>query len=325
MSLVNLKNLRIYFEEKRGLFGFLQKQRKIVHAVDGISFNINKGEILGLVGESGCGKSTTGMGILRLVEPTDGEVFFNGRNVFKMSKKEMYIFRRKTQIVFQDAVSSLNPRKTVREILSEPLRVHRIEKNEDKIEEKLLQTLELIGLKKEDLDKFPSEFSGGQIRRVGISRALILQPQFLVADEPTSGLDVSVAAGILNLMRDLRDQFNLTYLWVSHNLHVVRYISDRIAVMYLGKLVEIAETTKLISNPLHPYAKALFSAIPTVDPKERISRIILKGEIPSVLNPPSGCRFRTRCDYKSPRCAEEEPALIEVENAHFVSCHLYTR
>ena len=323
MGLVNVKDLKIYFSGRPRMFGRNKSKVDVVHAVDGVTVEIEEGEIISLVGESGCGKTTTGMGILRLVDVHDGSIEFRGDDVLAMNSRDLRNFRGKAQMIFQATVSSLDPRMTVREIVSEPLRIHNREKDEDAIDEILVETLGFMGLKSGDLDKFPHEFSGGQARRIGVARALVMRPEFIVADEPTSGLDVSVAAGILNLMRDLRDKFNLTYLWISHNLHAVSFISDRIAVMYLGRIVEIAKTSQLIKELYHPYTKALFSAVPTVEAHDRVERIVLEGEIPSALNPPSGCRFHTRCNRRMAICSEKEPELIEKDSNHFVRCHLY--
>ena len=323
MSLIDVEDLKVYFSGRPRMFGRKKNPTDVVHAVDGVDFTIEEGEILSLVGESGCGKTTTGMGILRLVDVRNGRVSFRGENVLAMGDRALRGFRRKAQMIFQATVSSLDPRMTVREIVSEPIRIHAIEKDEDLIEKMVVETLDYMGLKPADLDKFPHEFSGGQARRIGVARALVLRPEFIVADEPTSGLDVSVAAGILNLMRDLRDRLKLTYLWISHNLHAVSFISDRIAVMYLGRVVEIAKTNQLIRKLYHPYTKALFSAVPMVNEEERIERIVLEGDIPSALNPPTGCRFHTRCNKRMPICSESEPELREKDQNHFVRCHLY--
>lgn len=323
MALVEVDDLKIFFEGHTGMLSLPKAHREFVHAVDGVGFHIQEGEILSLVGESGCGKSTTGMGILRLVNATAGTVLFRGENVLKMKGRSLRRYRRKAQMIFQSTYASLDPRMTVREIVAEPIRIHALEGDEQRIEEKMLEVLETMGLRKADLEKMPNEFSGGQARRIGIARALVLGPELIVADEPTSGLDVSVAAGILNLMCDLRDKHHLTYLWISHDLHAVSFISDRVAVMYLGKIVEMSRTKHLIENLCHPYTKALFSAIPMLDPAERISRIILKGEIPSALHPPSGCRFHTRCSYRMPRCSEAEPPFKEIGADHWLSCYLY--
>jgi oligopeptide/dipeptide ABC transporter ATP-binding protein len=323
MPFISVEDLKIYFSGSPRMFGRKKKLTEFVHAVDGVSFDIREGEILSLVGESGCGKTTTGMGVLRLVDIHEGKIAFRDANVLAMNDRELRQYRRKAQMIFQATVSSLDPRMTVREIVSEPLRIHDIEKDEDRINDLILDVFDFMGLKKGDLDKFPHEFSGGQARRIGVARALVLRPDFIVADEPTSGLDVSVAAGILNLMRDLRDKFQLTYLWISHNLHAVSFISDRIAVMYLGQIVEIAKTKQLIKELYHPYSKALFSAVPMVNADARVERILLKGDIPSAINPPSGCRFHTRCNRRMPICSEIEPSLVEKDTDHLVRCHLY--
>lgn len=323
MHLVEASNLEIRFESRTGLLNLPDARREYVHAVDGVDFTIDRGEVLSLVGESGCGKTTTGMGLLRLREISSGSILFNGQNVRAMKGRDLQRFRRQAQMIFQSAYASLDPRMNAREIISEPIRIHRIEQDEAKIEAMMLKVMESLGLTRADLDKMPNEFSGGQVRRVGIARALVLEPELIVADEPTSGLDVSVAGGILNLMCDLRDRLHLTYLLISHDLPVVSFISDRIAVMYLGKIVEMAETKELLKNLAHPYTKALFSAIPMLDETQRRMRIVLQGEIPSALHPPSGCRFHTRCSHRMPRCSEAEPPLREVGTGHFVSCYLY--
>lgn len=323
MHLVEVNNLKIRFEGRTGLLKTPLAKREYIHAVDGVTFTIDEGEILSLVGESGCGKSTTGMGLLHLQNITSGSVLFRGENIIPLKGRDLQKFRRKAQMIFQSTYASLDPRMTVREIISEPIRIHRIEQDETKIEKILLEIIETLGLRRSDLDKLPNEFSGGQVRRIGIARALVLQPELIVADEPTSGLDVSVAAGILNLMSDLRNRLHLTYLWISHDLHAVSFISDRIAVMYLGKIVELAKTKDLLSNLCHPYTKALFSAIPILDQKERNTRIILTGEIPSALHPPTGCRFHTRCTFRMAKCNENEPPLREISTGHLVSCYLY--
>jgi len=323
MPLLEVNDLKIYYEGPTSLLKLPQGRREYVHAVDGVSFSIEQGEILGLVGESGCGKSTTGMGILHLQEVTSGSVFFRGENVLTLKGGDLRAFRKRAQLIFQSTYASLDPRMNAREIISEPIRIHHIECDEEKIEEMMLGVMETLGLTRADLDKMPNEFSGGQVRRLGIARALVLQPELIVADEPTSGLDVSVSASILNLMCDLRDRLHLTYLWISHDLHAVSFISDRIAVMYLGKIVEMARTKELLSNLCHPYTKALFSAIPMLDKNRRLTRIILEGEIPSALHPPCGCRFHTRCAYRMPKCSEAEPPLREVGSGHLVRCYLY--
>lgn len=321
--LVEVQGLKTYFYKGKGILSkAFGKGLRIVHAVDDVSFTVEEGETFGLVGESGCGKTTVGRSILRLVEPTAGKILFEGQNLLELSKREMQKFRRKAQIVIQDPRSSLNPRMTAGEIIAEPLRIHGVKKYEDEIEDEVARLLETVGLSSRDADKYPHAFSGGQARRIGVARALALHPQFIVADEPTSGLDVSITAAILGLMQDLQDEFKLTYLWISHNLHVVKHISNRIAIMYLGKTVEIGRTQEISEDPIHPYTQALFSAIPTVNPGQATEKIILKGEVPSPIHPPSGCRFRTRCWKVSEKCSRKKPELIDVGGEHYVACHL---
>ena len=326
IPLIEVQALKTYFYKGKGILSkVFGKGLRIVHAVDDVSFTIEEGETFGLVGESGCGKTTVGRSILRLVEPTAGRILFDGHNLLELSKSEMRKFRRKAQIVIQDPRSSLNPRMTAGEIIAEPLRIHGVKKYEDEIEDEVARLLETVGLSSRDADKYPHSFSGGQARRIGVARALALRPQFIVADEPTSGLDVSITAAILGLMKDLQDEFKLTYLWISHNLHVVKHISGRIAIMYLGKIVEIGRTEDISKDPIHPYTQALFSAIPTVNPDQATEKIIIKGEVPSPIHPPSGCRFRTRCWKVSEKCSREEPELMDVGGEHYVACHLVSQ
>ena len=315
--LLETKDLSKYFTAKKGL---LNRQPAQVKAVDHVSLTVNKGETLGLVGESGCGKSTLGRTILRLIPATEGQVLYNGEDILTYDKKKMWEMRRKLQIIFQDPYSSLNPRMTVYDLISAPLEVYRIGTKEER-REMVEEILQEVGLDKQYLNRFPHEFSGGQRQRIGIARALILNPEFVVCDEAVSALDVSVRAQVLNLMRNMQQKKNLTYLFISHDLSVVRHISDRIAVMYLGSVAEVAEKAQLYSNPMHPYTKALLSAIPLPDVKKKRQRIILEGDVPSAYNPPSGCKFHTRCPYATDRCKEEIPVLQEVEKGHKVACH----
>ena len=315
--LLETKNLSKYFTGKKGL---LNRQPAQVKAVDHVSLTVNKGETLGLVGESGCGKSTLGRTILRLIPATEGQVLYNGEDILTYDKKKMWEMRRKLQIIFQDPYSSLNPRMTVYDLISAPLEVYKIGTKAER-REMVEEILQEVGLDKQYLNRFPHEFSGGQRQRIGIARALILNPEFVVCDEAVSALDVSVRAQVLNLMRNMQQKKNLTYLFISHDLSVVRHISDRIAVMYLGSVAEVAEKAQLYSNPMHPYTKALLSAIPLPEVKKKRQRIILEGDVPSAYNPPSGCKFHTRCPYATDRCKEEIPVLQEVEKGHKVACH----
>lgn len=312
--LVKVRNLKKYFEVEKGVF---------LKAIDDVSFDIYKGETLGLVGESGCGKSTTGRTILNIYKATDGIVEFNGKNVHKMSAKDKKEFNKKAQMIFQDPYASLNPRMLVGDIIAEGIDIHGILKGKER-QERIYELLELVGLNKEHANRFPHEFSGGQRQRIGIARALALNPDFIVCDEPISALDVSVQAQVVNLLQDLQKQYGLTYLFIAHDLSMVRYISDRVAVMYLGTIAELAESDELYENPMHPYTKALLSAIPIPDPDLQRSknRIPLKGEVPSPINSPPGCKFVDRCPYATEKCRNERPDLKEVREAHFVACHM---
>ncbi|OEF99387.1 dipeptide/oligopeptide/nickel ABC transporter ATP-binding protein [Vulcanibacillus modesticaldus] len=302
--------------------GVLHKTIGYVKAVDGVSFEVNQGETLALVGESGCGKSTTGRSILRLIEPTEGRIIFEGEDLVSLNDEQMRKRRRDLQIIFQDPFASLNPRHTVQRILEEPLIVHGIgDKNERK--RKVVELLETVGLNKEQIKRYPHQFSGGQRQRIGIARALSVNPKLIVADEPVSALDVSIQSQVLNLMEDLQEKFGLTYIFISHDLSVVRHIASRVGVMYLGSLVELADKTELYDQPLHPYTQALLSAVPVPDPDFKRERIILSGDVPSPSNPPAGCKFHTRCRYKMDVCTKEVPDLVDVGNGHYIACHLH--
>lgn len=318
--LVDIQNLKKYFPAKKGWLGNV---KEYVKAVDDVSFQIKRGETFGLVGESGCGKSTTGRSIVRLFDITSGHVWFDGHNLSTKSDKQLKPFRKRMQTIFQDPYSSLNPAMTVYELISEPMNIHRgvAEKEQREI---ITELLEKVGLKGEHLDRYPHEFSGGQRQRVSIARALSVQPEFIVCDEPISALDVSVQAQVINMLEDLQEEFALTYLFIAHDLSMVRHISDRIGVMYLGKIVEIAPSDELYENPQHPYTQALLSAIPVADPKQRnTGRIRLEGELPSPLTNFRGCKFQSRCPYATARCSQEEPVFTNVGEGHQVACHLY--
>ena len=322
MDLVRIKDLKVHFYLGKGLLSKLfGKGLRVVHAVDGVNLNIQKGHTFGLVGESGCGKSTLGQTLFRLLKPQSGEIMFNGKNIFNMNRKEQYEFHQKAQLIFQDQFGCLNPRMTVGKIIAEPLVAYHSSNSNINVEEKVCQLLEAVNLPPEAAIKFPNEFSGGQARRIGLARAIALDPSFIVADEPTSGLDISTAATILNLMQDLQENFGLTYLWISHNLNQVKYMSDDIAIMYLGKIIETGKTEDVFENLAHPYSQALISSMPKIGETGK-SKIILKGEIPSPINPPSGCRFRTRCRYVESICEKYEPELVDLGSEHYAACHL---
>lgn len=315
MALLEVKDLKQHFTIKKGFLG----EKKIVKAVDGVSLEIGQGETLGIVGESGCGKSSLGRSILQLLKPTSGEIIFGGRTITHLPRKEMKEIRKDMQIVFQDPYASLNPRSTVRTILETPLIVHGMRSRPSRM--KIIEgMIDKIGFRKDQLDRYPHEFSGGQRQRIGIARALTLSPKLIIADEPVSALDVSVQSQVLNLMVDLQKEMDLSYMFISHDLSVVQHISDRVAVMYLGKIVEIADVEELFRNPLHPYTKALLTAVPLPDPTKKRERIILQGDLPSPINPPSGCPFHTRCPVATPECKVEIPELREKEMRHWAAC-----
>lgn len=317
-NLLEVKNLKKYYPVTGGLFS---QHLGDVRAVDDVSFDIREGETLGLVGESGCGKSTLGRTILRLEEPTDGQIIYRNTDITKLSQRGLRELRQKMQMIFQDPQSFLDPRMTVGQSIGEGLLIHGLKDDKER-EQRVMEILERVGLEAQYSVRYPHEFSSGQRQRIGIGRALILNPKFIIADEPVSALDVSIQAQILNLMLDLREEFGLTYLFIAHDLSVIRHISQRVAVMYLGKIVEFAEKNELFQNALHPYTEALLSAIPGIAPKER-SRILLPGSVPSPLNPPAGCRFHTRCHRVLPVCHQVEPNLKGVGSEHLVACHLY--
>ncbi len=320
-SFIQVEHLQQYFPA--GGFG---RNKKYIQAVDDVSFTISKGETLGLVGESGCGKTTTGRTLLRLYEPTGGRFVYDGNVIFDVDKKQfvdMLPYRKRMQIVFQDPYASLDPRMTVGDIVGEAIDVHKMAANKQERYEIIIEMLRRVGLNSEHANRYPHEFSGGQRQRVGIARALAVRPEFIVCDEPISALDVSIQAQVINMFEDLQEEMGLTYLFIAHDLSAVKHISNRIGVMYLGRMVELADSYELITRPLHPYTKSLISAIPIADPKiaKESKRIALQGDVPSPLNPPSGCRFRTRCPYADEKCAQETPKWREVERGHFSACH----
>ena len=319
--LIEVKDLKKYFPVKNGI---INNKNNVIKAVDGVSLEIKRGETFGLVGESGCGKSTLGRTITRLYDVTDGDIFFEGTNIAKLNKKQMKEYYKKMQIIFQDPYSSLNPYMNAKELIDEPLALHT---NLSKAErtEKIENLLQIVGLKKADMEKFPHEFSGGQCQRIGIARAVSTNPDFVLCDEPISALDVSIQAQVVNMLEDLQKEMGLTYLFVAHDLSMVRHISDRIGVMYLGSIVEVGRSNDLYKNPLHPYTKGLLSSIPIADPikAKEAKRNIIEGDIPSPMDIPSGCRFHSRCPYAKPICREVSPTIKQVEDGHSVACHLY--
>ncbi|HHW57269.1 MAG TPA: ABC transporter ATP-binding protein [Clostridia bacterium] len=314
-ALLEVKNLKKYFYVSGG----------VLKAVDDVSFAIKKGQTLGLVGESGCGKSTTGRTIIGLYEPTGGEIIFDGEKVNHLTYDGRKKFARRAQMIFQDPYASLNPRMTVGDIIGEGIDIHELYTGKERME-RIYELLDMVGLNREHANRFPHEFSGGQRQRIGIARAMAIEPEFIIADEPISALDVSIQAQIVNLLMNLQQEKGLTYLFIAHDLSMVRHISDNVAVMYLGMIVEMTNSVELYANPLHPYTQALLSAVPIPDPKveKKRERIILEGDVPSPINPPSGCRFRTRCKYAMDICKEQTPSLREVSNGHFVACHLFS-
>ena len=316
-KILGVKNLKKYFPVESKV----RVEPKSVKAVDDVSFDVYRNETLSIVGESGCGKSTTGRCLIGLNKPTSGEVIYNGKNIVGISDKEQRVLCKDLQMIFQDPYSSLNPRMTIGSILEEPLIIHKICKTKEERMQRVLDMLEKVGMRRDHYYRYPHEFSGGQRQRIGIARALILEPKLVVCDEPVSALDVSIQSQVLNLLAEVKKEMNITYVFISHNMSVVRYISDRVGVMYLGHLVELAGTEELYNNPLHPYTQALLSTVPEPDPHVKREQIMLKGDIPSPLNPPSGCIFHNRCPYNEPICQDQMPPLVEIKPGHFVACY----
>jgi oligopeptide transport system ATP-binding protein len=319
MSLLEIRDLRKHFPVGDGLFS---RGKGVVKAVDGVSLTVNEGETLGLVGESGCGKSTLGRAILRLIEPTGGEVNFHGKNLLALSQRELRDMRREMQIIFQDPYASLNPRMRVGDIVGEGLEIHKLAKGKAK-RDRVMELLHQVGLREDHFDRYPHEFSGGQRQRIGIARALAVSPKFIVCDEPVSSLDVSIQAQIINLLQELQEKMHLTYLFISHDLRVVEHISHRVAIMYLGKVVEIANSETIYRDAKHPYTRALLSAVPLPDTERKKERVVLEGDVPSPVNPPAGCAFHPRCSYREPVCSQSEPLLAFGADGHGVSCHVF--
>ncbi len=318
--LLEARNIKKHFPIHGGLF---QKQVAAVKAVDDVTLQVFKGETLGLVGESGCGKSTLGRCLMRLIEPTSGEIFFNGKEITHLKSDELRALRRKIQIIFQDPYASLNPRMTIGSIIEEPLLIHDLFPSEKQRQQRVKELLQIVGLREDQFNRYPHEFSGGQRQRVGIARALAVEPELIICDEPVSALDVSIQAQVINLLMELQKKFSLTYIFIAHDLKVVEHVSHRVAVMYLGKVVELAGSDELYKNPMHPYTKALLSAIPVPDPRAKRDRVILKGDVPSPINPPSGCHFHTRCPIATDECKQERPSLqnySSAESIHTASC-----
>lgn len=321
-TLLKVENLKKYFPVESGIIG---TKKMYVKAVDGVSFDVYEGEVLGLVGESGCGKSTTGKLICKLIQPTDGSIMFEDIDISKFNRKQMRDIRKDIQMVFQDPYSSLDPRMTVGEIIAEPLLIHGLVKSKEELNNRVTELLRYVGMDSYHSVRYPHEFSGGQRQRVGIARALAVEPKMIIADEPVSALDVSIQSQVLNLLVELKEKLKLTYIFVAHDLSVVDHISDRIAVMYLGSFVEVASKYDIYKNPLHPYTQALMSSVPIPDPKRDRNRIIIKGEIPSPLNPPSGCKFHTRCNKCMDICKSVVPPKVNIDEEHYVYCHLYNK